>query len=133
MKKYIVLISSFVGILNAAELKQSDSFNFKEEGGKINDNFNSWQTFIRGTTDIEISHKDSNGLTLKSETKQLKYEIRQFPKQFPLLTWIGDLGPTCSILMSNGAQIDFIPGKAAFWICRDYSLSELKGIYSELT
>jgi hypothetical protein len=33
-----------------------------------------------------------------------------------------ELKPTCSILMNNGAQIDYIPGIAALWILRDYEM-----------
>lgn len=33
-----------------------------------------------------------------------------------------ELKPTCSILMNNGAQIDYIPGIAALWILRDYKM-----------
>lgn len=61
-------------------------------------------------------------------------QSKSIPHQLTLK--MPQLKPVCSILMNNGAQIDYIPGVAALWVPRIYSIplridTIITGIFKE--
>ncbi len=65
-----------------------------------------WKIICKATCDVNLP----NGIT-----STLQYFIKSNPKG----TWLSDPKPSCSILMNNGAQIDYTPGLAAIWLTRN--------------
>lgn len=53
----------------------------------------------------------------EGEKSTLSYSIKPYPKN----SWYF-LRPICSILMSNGAQIDYEPKMGAFWLTKDLNV-----------
>lgn len=56
------------------------------------------------------------------QEKQREIELKNKIIPEELISQGLKLKPACSILMNNGGQIDYIPGVAALWICRDSNL-----------